>query len=103
MRAKFLQRLESRLDTLETKLATSEQSLIQKTSERLAATLPYANQIAQLQQNIGIIAQTLQAEIMQKVTTLLTENVDLLLPDLPKIRENIDTVTKEMGAQKGGG
>ena len=52
----MLQRLESRIDLIETRLATSEQSLIAKTADRLAKTLPYGSQIAKLEQNIGLIA-----------------------------------------------
>ena len=77
---------------METKIATSEQSLISKTAERLASTLPYGQQITKLEQTIGMVAQTLQAEILTKVTTLLTDNIEVLLPDLPKMRESITNV-----------
>jgi len=36
----------------------------------------------------------LQAEILTKVTTLLTDNIEVLLPDLPLMRENMVKVTK---------
>ena len=69
----------------------------------MASTLPYGTQIAKLEQTIGIIAQTLQAEILTKVTTLLTDNIEVLLPDLPKMRESITTVTKTSEEVKEGG
>ena len=74
---------------LETKLSTQEQSIISKAAERITATLPYGQQIAKLEQSIGMVVQNLQAEILTKVTTLLTENIEVLLPDLPNMRENI--------------
>jgi len=36
-----IQRLESRIDLIETKLATSEQALVSRTAERLSQMLPY--------------------------------------------------------------
>ena len=74
---------------LETKLSTQEQSIISKAAERITATLPYGQQIAKLEQSIGMVAQNLQADILAKVTTLLTENIDVLLPDLPKMKEGL--------------
>ena len=84
-------------------MATSEQSLISRTAERLSQMLPYGQQIAQLEQNIGIIATTLQTEILTKVTTLLTENIDAVLPDLPKMRAKIDNAVEEVEKQASGG
>lgn len=66
--------------------------MISKVAERLSVTLPYGQQIQKLEQTIGIIAQTLQAEILQKVTTLLTNNIEVLLPELPKMRTTMTTV-----------
>ena len=74
---------------LETKLSTQEQSIISKAAERITATLPYGQQIAKLEQSIGMVVQNLQADILAKVTTLLTENIEVLLPDLPKMKEGI--------------
>ena len=74
---------------LETKLSTQEQSIISKAAERITATLPYGQQIAKLEQSIGMVVQNLQAEILTKVTTLLTENIEVLLPDLPTMKEGI--------------
>ena len=76
-------------------MATQGESLIAKTAERLSMTLPYGAQIQKLEQNIGLIAQTLQADILSKVTSLLTDNIEELLPDLPKMREKMASVTKE--------
>ena len=44
---------------LETKLSTQEQSIISKAAERITATLPYGQQIAKLEQSIGMVAQNL--------------------------------------------
>ena len=85
----IFQRLETRIDMLETKLTSQEQSIISKTAERITATLPYGQQIAKLEQSIGMVVQNLQADILAKVTTLLTENIEVLLPDLPKMKEGI--------------
>ena len=79
------------MDAIETKIATQEQQIILKTAERLSQSLPYDQQIQELKQTIGIVAQTLQADILTKVTTLLTDNVEQLLPDLPKMRSEINT------------
>ena len=84
-------------------MATQGESLIAKTAERLATTLPYGAQIQKLEQNIGLIAQTLQADILQKVTTLLTDNIEDLLPDLPKMKESMANVSKETKEVKEGG
>ena len=80
-------------------MATSEQSIIAKTAERLQQMLPYGQQIAQLQQAIGMIAPQLQASILEKVTTLLTENINDLIPDLPKLKEDLSTVNKTTETQ----
>ena len=48
--------MESRIDTLETKLTTSEHGIAEKVATKIAATLPYGAQIAQLEQSIGYIA-----------------------------------------------
>ena len=37
------------------------------------------------------------------MTTLLTENIETLIPDLPKMRQSISSVTKESKAASGGG
>ena len=39
--ANLLQRLESRIDMIETKMSTNEQNLINKTAEKLSQMLPY--------------------------------------------------------------
>ena len=44
---------------LETKLSTQEQSIISKAAERITATLPYGQQIAKLEQSIGMVVQNL--------------------------------------------
>ena len=36
----------------------------------------------------------MQAEILTKVTTLLTDNIDELLPDLPKLRVDMTSTSK---------
>ena len=64
--------------------------------------LPYGKQIEQLQQNLGIIAQTLQAEILTKVTTLLTENIEAVPPDLPKMKASIKKAEDEVAKTSSG-
>ena len=39
-----------------------------------------------------MVVQNLQTEILGKVTTLLTENIEVLLPDLPKMRAGLAEV-----------
>jgi len=36
----------------------------------------------------------LQADILTKVTTLLTENIEAVLPDLPKMKQKIDNAVE---------
>ena len=38
---------------------------------------------------IGMVAQTLQADILGKVTTLLTDNINELIPDIPRMKTDI--------------
>ena len=45
----------------------------------------------------------MQAEILTKVTTLLTDNIEVLLPDLPKMRENMTVLSKQTEEVKEGG
>jgi hypothetical protein len=40
------ERLESRIDSLETKISTSEQGIIQRTAETIQQRLPYGQEIA---------------------------------------------------------
>ena len=58
-------------------------------------SLPYGEQIQKLEQSIGYIAQNLQAEILTKVTTLLTDNIDTLIPDLSNMRKSVSVVKDE--------
>ena len=88
---------------LESKMSTGQESLVARTAERIGSMLPYGDQIAQLEQNIGVIAQTLQADILTKVTTLLTENIEAVLPDLPRMKEKIDDAIEDIERQSSGG
>ena len=50
-----------------------------------------------------MIGPQVQAEILQRVTTLLTDNINDLIPDLPALRENVSKVTEtSTNAEKGG-
>ena len=62
--------------------------------------LPYGQQIQKLEQTIGLIASTLQGEILTKVTTLLTDNIEVLLPELPRLKENLVIVEKAVQESK---
>ena len=84
-------------------MSTNEQNLINKTAEKLSQMLPYGQQIQQLQQNIGVIASSLQTEILTKITTLLTENIEAVLPDLPKMKQKIDDAVEEVQRTAEGG
>ena len=50
-----------------------------------------------------MVAQTLQGEILGKVTTLLTDNIEALLPDLPVMREQMKAVSKATDTVATGG
>ena len=50
-----------------------------------------------------MIAQTLQAEILTKITTLLTENIEAVLPDLPRMREKIEETILKVEKEATGG
>ena len=65
---------------------TMEEKIIGKTFEKITRALPYDQQIAELRQTIGLVAQSLQTEILTKVTTLLTDNINDLIPDLPVLK-----------------
>ena len=65
--------------------------------------LPYDAQIKQLEQNIGVITETLHAEILTKVTNLLTDNIEAVVPDLPRMKQRIDDFIEDAERQASGG
>ena len=65
--------------------------------------LPYDAQIKQLKQNIGVITETLHAEILTKVTNLLTDNIEAVVPELPRMKQRIDDFIEDAERQASGG
>ena len=65
--------------------------------------LPYDAQIKQLEQNIGVITETLHAEILTKVTNLLTDNIEAVVPELPRMKQRIDDFIEDAERQASGG
>ena len=55
--------------------------------------LPYGEQIRKIGQSLGVIVTQLQQSILEKVTTLLTENIHDLIPELPTLKKSVKSIT----------
>jgi hypothetical protein len=91
----FSQKLSHRIESLEQKQGSAEEVLIAKTAHRLSTMLNYDQKFMQLEQQIQLIVGTVEASVLEKVTDLITENMDDLVPDLPDMKTKLEKMEKD--------
>jgi predicted component of type VI protein secretion system len=84
-----IQRLDHTLQQLENKIASSEEMLVAKVAEKLAQNQNVDQRLAQMEQNIKVATNRIQNHVLEKVTEMITDNIDELIPELPSLIEKV--------------
>lgn len=91
-----IHRLESKIDALESKGSVLEESIVYKTSERIRNQMNYEARISQMESSMAMITTTVTASVLEKVSELLTSNINDLLPGFGNMEKKITSFEKLM-------
>jgi len=73
-----------------------EESIVYKTSERIRNQMNYEARISQMESSMAMITTTVTASVLEKVSELLTSNINDLLPGFGNMEKKITSFEKLM-------
>ncbi len=86
------QQLSKRLDGIERNTAQLEEIIMAKTIHRLVTMLNLDPKIEMLSQQIAFVNNSIEPKIIEKISELLTDNLDELIPSLDPMRKRLEVV-----------